>query len=57
MDRKGTQIDETMMCEVVAPDDAALLSLTNRIRSVAGVTNKTFIYLSFLKQNYAWGAH
>ena len=47
-----------MMCEVVVPDDAALLELTNRIRSVTGVTStETFIYLSLVKQNYAWGAH
>lgn len=47
-----------IMCEVVVPDDEALLRLTNRIRSVPGVTNtETFIYLSLVKQNYAWGAH
>lgn len=46
-----------LMCEVVVPDDEALLRLTNRIRSVAGVTaTETFIYLSLVKQNYAWGA-
>ena len=47
-----------IMCEVVVPDDASLLSLTNRIRGVPGVsTTETFIYLSLIKQNYAWGAH
>ncbi len=47
-----------MMCEVVVPDDAALLGLTNRIRAVPGVSNtETFIYLSLVKQTYAWGAH
>jgi Lrp/AsnC family transcriptional regulator for asnA, asnC and gidA len=47
-----------IMCEVVVPDDATLLSLTNRIRGVPGVsTTETFIYLSLIKQNYAWGAH
>ena len=47
-----------LMCEVVVPDDSALLSLTNRIRSVPGVSNtETFIYLSLVKQTYAWGAH
>jgi Lrp/AsnC family transcriptional regulator, regulator for asnA, asnC and gidA len=47
-----------IMCEVVVPDDVALLDLTNRIRAVAGVrTTETFIYLSLIKQNYAWGAH
>ncbi len=47
-----------LMCEVVVPDDSALLNLTNRIRAVQGVTNtETFIYLSLVKQTYAWGAH
>ncbi len=47
-----------LMCEVVVPDDSALLNLTNRIRSVPGVSNtETFIYLSLVKQTYAWGAH
>ena len=41
------------------PDVAkALLALTNRIRSVPGVrSTETFIYLSLMKQTYAWGAH
>jgi Lrp/AsnC family transcriptional regulator for asnA, asnC and gidA len=47
-----------IMCEVVVEDDAALLELTNRIRSVAGVrSTETFIYLSLVKQTYSWGAH
>ena len=47
-----------IMCEVVVPDDAALLDLTNRIRAVPGViTTETFIYLALVKQTYAWGAH
>ena len=47
-----------IMCEVVVPDDSSLLELTNRIRAVPGVTTtETFIYLSLVKQNYAWGAH
>ena len=47
-----------LMCEVVVPDDTTLLSLTNRIRAVPGVTNtETFIYLSLVKQTYSWGAH
>ncbi len=47
-----------IMCEVVVPDDASLLDLTNRIRRVPGVKNtETFIYLDLVKQNYAWGAH
>ena len=46
------------MCEVVVEDDAALLELTNRIRSVPGVrSTETFIYLSLVKQTYTWGAH
>ena len=47
-----------IMCEVVVPDDITLLDLTNRIRAVPGVTTtETFIYLSLVKQTYAWGAH
>ena len=47
-----------LMCEVVVPDDSALLDITNRIRAVPGVsTTETFIYLSLIKQTYAWGAH
>jgi Lrp/AsnC family transcriptional regulator for asnA, asnC and gidA len=47
-----------VLCEVVVEDDAALLSLTNRIRSVPGVrSTETFIYLNLVKQTYAWGAH
>ena len=47
-----------LMCEVVVPDDSALLDITNRIRAVPGVTStETFIYLSLVKQTYAWGAH
>jgi Lrp/AsnC family transcriptional regulator, regulator for asnA, asnC and gidA len=47
-----------LLCEVVVEDDAALLALTNRIRSVPGVrSTETFIYLSLMKQTYAWGAH
>ncbi|CAB4875487.1 unannotated protein [freshwater metagenome] len=47
-----------LMCEVVVPDDTALLGLTNRIRAVPGVTStESFIYLSLVKQTYAWGAH
>jgi Lrp/AsnC family transcriptional regulator, regulator for asnA, asnC and gidA len=46
------------MCEVVVEDDSQLLDLTNRIRSVAGVTStETFIYLDLIKQTFAWGAH
>jgi Lrp/AsnC family transcriptional regulator for asnA, asnC and gidA len=47
-----------VMCEVVVEDDAALLELTNRIRSVSGIrSTETFIYLSLVKQTYSWGAH
>ena len=47
-----------IMCEVVVPDDEALLNITNRIRAVPGVrTTETFIYMSLVKQTYAWGAH
>jgi Lrp/AsnC family transcriptional regulator for asnA, asnC and gidA len=47
-----------LMCEVVVEDDAALLDLTNRIRSVPGIrSTETFIYLSLVKQTYSWGAH
>ena len=43
------------MCEVVVPDDEKLLAITNRIRAVPGVTKtETFIYLSLVKQTYAW---
>lgn len=47
-----------LMCEVVVGDDLDLLELTNRIRSVDGVTStETFIYLSLVKQTFTWGAH
>jgi Lrp/AsnC family transcriptional regulator, regulator for asnA, asnC and gidA len=47
-----------IMCEVVVPDDTTLLDVTNRIRAVPGVTTtETFIYLSLVKQTFAWGAH
>ncbi len=46
-----------MMCEVVVGDDTTLLELTNRIRSVPGVTStETFVYLELVKQTYEWGA-
>jgi Lrp/AsnC family transcriptional regulator for asnA, asnC and gidA len=47
-----------LMCEAVVEDDLALLDLTNRIRSVAGVkSTETFIYLDLVKQTFTWGAH
>jgi Lrp/AsnC family transcriptional regulator for asnA, asnC and gidA len=47
-----------LMAEVVTADDASLLAITNRIRSVPGVTStETFVYLDLVKQTFAWGAH
>jgi len=47
-----------LLCEVVVADDAALLELANRIRSVPGVlSTETFIYLDLVKQTFTWGAH
>lgn len=47
-----------VIAEVVVEDDAALLDVVNRIRSVPGVAaTETFIYLKMVKQTYAWGAH
>lgn len=46
------------LCEAIVDDDAALLALGNRIRSVPGVVStETFVYLDLLKQTFAWGAH
>ena len=46
------------MCEVVVLDDATLLDITNRIRTVPGVrSTETFIYLDLVKQTFTWGAH
>ena len=45
------------LCEVVVPDDAALLELTNALRSIPGVVGtETFVYLDLIKQTYEWGA-
>ncbi len=47
-----------ILVEVVVEDDAALLELVGRLRSVPGVrSTETFIYLRLVKQTYAWGAH
>jgi Lrp/AsnC family transcriptional regulator for asnA, asnC and gidA len=47
-----------VMIEVVVEDDAALLELIRRVRSIPGVrSTETFIYLRLAKQTYAWGAH
>jgi Lrp/AsnC family transcriptional regulator for asnA, asnC and gidA len=46
-----------LLCEVVVVDDAALVELTNEIRTVDGVTGtETFVYLDLVKQTYEWGA-
>jgi Lrp/AsnC family transcriptional regulator for asnA, asnC and gidA len=47
-----------LMCEVIVPDDATLLEITNRIRRVPGVrSTESFIYLDLVKQTFTWGAH
>lgn len=47
-----------LMAEVLVDDDAHLLEVTNRIRSVPGVrSTETFIYLDLVKQTFTWGAH
>lgn len=47
-----------ILCEVVVPNDAALLDLINdRIRPLPGVRNTdTTIYLQLYKQTYQWSA-
>lgn len=46
-----------LLCEVVVPDDAGLLDLITRIRTIDGViSTETFVYLDIAKQTYAWGA-
>jgi len=46
-----------ILAEVVAADDDALLTLTNAIRVVPGVTStESFIYLRLAKQIFNWGA-
>jgi Lrp/AsnC family transcriptional regulator for asnA, asnC and gidA len=46
-----------LLAEVMVADDAELLNLANRIRSLPGVaTTETFVYLDLAKQTYAWGA-
>ena len=47
-----------LVCEVVVVDDAALLEVTNRIRSVPGVRSmETFIYLDLAKRTHRCGVH
>ena len=45
-----------IFAEVVCENDADLMGLVNRIRSIPGVsTTETFMYLSLRKQAYNWG--
>ena len=47
-----------LLCEVVMGNDADLLDLTNRIRTVPGVVStESFIYLDLVKQTYTYGSH
>jgi len=47
-----------LLCEVVMGNDADLLELTNRIRTVPGVVStESFIYLDLVKQTYTYGSH
>lgn len=47
-----------IMVEVVATDEAALLTITNQIRSIPGVrSTESFILLHLAKQTFTWGAH
>ena len=47
-----------LLAEVVVSEDAMLLDVTNRIRSIPGVVStETFIYLDLVKQTFTWGAH
>lgn len=47
-----------LMCEVVVPDERALMELVNAIRRIEGVrSTESFIYLDIVKQTYEWGAH
>ena len=46
-----------LLVEVVCRDRRHLLAVTNRMRSLAGVTStETFLYLDLWKQLYDWGA-
>ena len=46
-----------ILVELVCADRRQLLELTNRIRSLAGVTStESFLYLALWKQLYDWGA-
>ena len=45
-----------IFAEVVCENDADLMGLVNRIRTIPGVsTTETFMYLSLRKQAYNWG--
>lgn len=47
-----------LLCEAVVADDAGLLELTNRLRSIDGVSaTETMVYLDLVKQTFQWGAH
>jgi Lrp/AsnC family transcriptional regulator for asnA, asnC and gidA len=47
-----------VLVELVCVDRRHLLELTNRIRSLAGVTStESFFYLELCKQVYDWGTH
>ena len=46
-----------LLCEAVVADDAGLLELTNRLRSIDGVSaTETMVYLDLVKQTFQWGA-
>jgi Lrp/AsnC family transcriptional regulator, regulator for asnA, asnC and gidA len=46
-----------ILVELLCSDRRELLDLTNRVRSVAGVTStESFLYLELRKQIYDWGA-
>jgi Lrp/AsnC family transcriptional regulator, regulator for asnA, asnC and gidA len=46
-----------IMVEVVAEDEAALLRITNQIRTISGVrSTESFILLHITKQTFTWGA-
>ncbi len=47
-----------LLCEVIVPDDDALLGLLNELRALPTVsTAEAFVYLDLVKQTYEWGAH
>jgi Lrp/AsnC family transcriptional regulator, regulator for asnA, asnC and gidA len=45
-----------LLVEVVCEDDAELLEILGRLRSIPSVTTtETFVYLKLRKQTYSWG--